>query len=49
MKLYVVEVGADAKATQTYKVTLKLVHIAEGAYLDVGTIEPILVSVQPQN
>ncbi len=29
MKLYVVELGADTKATQTHKVTLKLVPIEE--------------------
>ncbi len=47
MKLYVVEVGADTKATQTHKVTLRLVPIA-GADLGVDTTGgPIRLSVQP--
>ncbi len=49
MKLYVVEVGADAKATQTHKVTLKLVPIADDAYLGGVTSGPVLLTVQPQN
>lgn len=47
MKLYVVEVGVDTKATQTHKVTLKLVPIADGIALDADTGGPVLLTVQP--